>query len=375
MASQLPPEILLDIFAYLPRHAPLYWSGIDAPAAVTWSIALVCRGWHGSATEFLYRSVCVMTARSAQQLCWSLQVQPSLRVLIKVITLPRRGPGQLPSPIVNIFAQIINMIDSLERVDSPVNYLQRDTWEQWSSSDQILPIAPGRHRNLSHLGVAGNYYRDGTLVGQITSFQTLRVLELSAIRLQSPVDPHTTPILPVLEKIILSFCDNLAQLDEWLVACPRLRAIELICVQMLTPNPKILTCGKITRVGLLDCWSWSEESRRWFVDYKRFQSLSISLDVFQKYLHDFPRSVGTMQIRFKDWEHLPREHLQRYMDTKPSLDNIILQYDEANVRMMYIKDDLAAICDRCGVTVSFEISSFVERLGEFPHERLAHAHI
>lgn len=361
LATRLPPEILLDIFEYLPRHGPKYWSGIDDPATVTWNIALVCRGWHGAATEFLYHSICLTTAKSVHGLCRTLQIQPSLRSLIKVITLPTRGPGRIPSPIVTIFARVINMIDSLERVDSPVDYLPSGTYEGWTGSEEVFPLAPGKHRNISHLAIFGDNYHKGRFDRQVTSFHNLRVLELSAIRLSSPVDPQTTPILNCLERIIISYFNNLPYLDEWLLACPRLRVVDLIRLPAPNPVPKILACGRITHMGISECWQWSKESTRWFRTYTRFKSLDISKDTLLCHLDKFPRPLDTMRIRFRTSEHLPPAQLQQHFEANPGLKNLILRFDEANERMVYLKSDFILVCNQHEVAISFEISSFVER--------------
>lgn len=116
----------------------------------------------------------------------------------------------------------------------------------------FLLIEPGRHLRLSHLALHGEAYK-GESHAQLLSFQNLRVLDIDGILLRTKIKPRATPTLPFLEKISISHQSNLTFLDDWLVACKRLRALEMRGIYISALPTKLLASGKIQELGLIYC--------------------------------------------------------------------------------------------------------------------------
>lgn len=352
--AHLPPELLSQVFSHLPLRPPPFWCGVYSPYPITWSIAIVCRAWCGPATEFLYRSLSIKKIGSAQLLLRTLKVQPQLRRLVKALGLPSHGTVRCPPPVIKVFIQIINTLEALDTLYCPIAFLNYDTWADWNGTHQILPIAPGNHLSLTSLSVIGDMnYRNG-FHSQILRFQNVRSLELGGFPLTTPLDPRIHPPLPLLEAITLSYDDeNLAKMDEWLIACPRLQEIELFLISAPYPIPRILSCGKIKHLGAF--WASGSGFYEFFPAYSGLKSLELAASIFNKHRNTIPSALDELWIRTGHWEELQPSALEQFVQRQPKIREIFLRLSGSNNTKPERIKELVSICKQNDIQASIEL--------------------
>ncbi|CCA71614.1 hypothetical protein PIIN_05550 [Serendipita indica DSM 11827] len=354
-ASQLAPEVLLEIFHHFPRQLSVPWDGIDYPAFSAWSLATVCRTWHNVAMAYLYRSVCITTAKSAQLFYQTLVKQRFIRSLVKALSLPDHGNLLIPSSIVaKLFIRIINMIDSLDRLYSPVGYLQGDFWRIDKTRLPVLLIALGRHSRLEHLSLVGNSYTVSGLTNQLMTFRNLRTLGISRFRFMEHVDPRSGPLLPLLEKIIITEDFFPVNLVDWMLTLPRLQTLELFSTPIPTPIPKILSCGKLRHLSIWWSYTLIDCELQWFANCSKFHTLEVTPDILSDYVAVFPLSLKVLRICCDRFNITHLGPLQRYAARKPSIKDILFRFLNWTPRKDYRKQILQIFNDS-DVKVSFEM--------------------
>ena len=252
LASSLPPELLLAIFCHISRRESLDSWEPRPPSPDAWSIARVCRAWHDVSLEILYHIVSVRTVESLQLFHRTLLGRVDLRSRVKVLRLPVNSSKTCPAPIMTLMTQIVSMVDCLTALTCPTARIPQKLYVGMRAQS-VTPISPGKHQQLSYLNMTGMVQYQAILHPQLSAFQSLRYLKLGGFRLSRLLDPDTTPTLPKLEVIDVDYDDNIPLMDEWLLACPSLTTIFVSCNGSLEIAPRVMTSGRIIRLGIKEC--------------------------------------------------------------------------------------------------------------------------
>lgn len=120
LASELPSEILLEIFRHISRKRSLDTWEPCPPTPDAWSIARICRAWHGAATEALYHTVSIRTISSAYLFHRTILRRTKLCSCIKVLRLPVDPSVTCPAPVMTMFTRIVNSMESLIALYAPI---------------------------------------------------------------------------------------------------------------------------------------------------------------------------------------------------------------------------------------------------------------
>lgn len=126
----LPQEILVIILRHLPRNplppmdvftamtqpsSPLLLRILDIAHT---SAPLVCKSWHGPATQTLYECVTIYSISKCEFFCRTLRSKPSLAPIVQSLQLPRSRSK---------FPTALSSYTSLEVAATPVRLLELST--------------------------------------------------------------------------------------------------------------------------------------------------------------------------------------------------------------------------------------------------------
>ncbi|CCA77416.1 hypothetical protein PIIN_11393 [Serendipita indica DSM 11827] len=205
-------------------------------------------------------------------------------------------------------------------------------------------------------------YRNG-FHSQILRFQNVRSLELGGFPLTAPLDPRIHPPLPLLEAITLSYGDeNLAKMDEWLIACPRLQEIELFLISAPYPIPKILSCGKIKHLGAF--WASGSGFYEFFPAYSGLKSLELAASIFNRHRNTIPSALDELWIRTGHWEELQPSALEQFVQRQPKIQEIFLRLSGSNNTKPERIKELVSICKQNDIQASVELHERVNHVAE-----------
>ncbi|CCA72368.1 hypothetical protein PIIN_06302 [Serendipita indica DSM 11827] len=304
LAARLPDEILISIFRNLQRvhvDSGFVLSGSQEPKDVLRATRLVCKAWYPAATAIFFERVQLFECREIELFLELLKDPDAVHVrsLVRTLIVPSRVGNRMPSCLRRDLAKMVNMLEDLRILDftCPVavfgNVDERKQTVDYAAEERpfVLPIAQGKHANLTSLSIHSDVYNPSTFPYLLThAFPRLEHLALDDFWLAYDVSPLTTPPLTRLKHFEFSRGSSVWRLDEWLLACPMLQKVTLrgtdICSSPLSPPLKLFTeetsLKTLELIEMNIAWDAETQLFQWLDECPSIEELTLDVSMDEK---------------------------------------------------------------------------------------------
>lgn len=188
---------------------------------------------------------------------------------------------------------------------------------------------------------------------QLSAFHDLRYLELGSLLLDRVPDPAMTPPLAKLEAIDTDD-KNISFMDDWLLACPSLTTIFIVCYRSAGPVPKVITSGKIRHIGIKSCAHWSHTPKGWLPVCTSLRILEVPLTFLDYHIDYMPLILDELRLVTPQNACIRPSLLEEYMSRMPSIGDLVFVFLDSNRLFFEHKYAYERICKAHGVQVSFD---------------------
>lgn len=166
-------------------------------------------------------------------------------------------------------------------------------------------------------------------------------------------DPAMTPPLAKLEAIDTDD-KNISFMDDWLLACPSLTTIFIVCYRSAGPVPKVITSGKIRHIGIKSCAHWSHTPKGWLPVCTSLRILEVPLTFLDYHIDYMPLILDELRLVTPQNACIRPSLLEEYMSRMPSIGDLVFVFLDSNRLFFEHKYAYERICKAHGVQVSFD---------------------
>lgn len=353
IAATLPTEILLLIFAELPREI-MYdnWPRWPLVYKEARSIPLVCSTWRGPATAMLFEAVHLRTVLQTRTLHDTLCNHPHLMPLVKTVFLPLHVSRPTPRIVIEHIEALIHLLPSLDEISY-----------QMSPTVSSLPrIGVDKTKignpDVRYLGLSGCLRDKHALPPISTAFRNLRCLNLLGFAITERIDPSVVPPLLRLEEFSVHSDNCYAFLDDWLCCCPRLHTICAVAFSCQpTPPRKLLATGRIKVLELVSCRSTESYAGTWINDSDKLRILSITPDVLHHTSPNLPMELHELRVWEEGIMPLKLDEVIHYLDSGPKIVNLVVSFVKHSPADEEAKGRLHDVCNRHRIALTIQFTN------------------
>ncbi|KAJ7191149.1 hypothetical protein GGX14DRAFT_481896 [Mycena pura] len=297
-SARLPPELILLILRYISyRQRPrldLFTSVIFTSCFRPLDVAvraapLICSSWHAPGTEALYERITLYTEVQCVLLHRTLQDTPSLRRLIRFLSLPspREKSAVIPPSVPRISADILALCTHVQEVDV--------------LRENALIFNPSSVPYLRFLRVS-NATTDPTIPSRPPSirFPALHELILNGyhFHVNGVAIDDVWPEFPQLKSLRLENCVfNVEDLTQILSrTTTKLQSLALFSVRYPFSNnelPSVLA-DSLEELWIENCWPLSFAS--YFTSYSGLRSLHLDWHLFANMVPFLPPALLCISV-------------------------------------------------------------------------------
>ncbi|KAG8804889.1 hypothetical protein FRC20_006332 [Serendipita sp. 405] len=348
----LPPEILEQIFYYLPRRPSCHGFRRGVIPSECWSILRVCRSWHGPATRALYESIETRNFSATVKLLQTLEKDIQLSSYVRTIVLPTTGK-RCPPQVTKVYLRILDELQLVDEVRVAIPFATTGGYLDEKMPSELIKhhgrlTALSLHRYSTHSSLF-----DPTLV-QFP--HQLRYLNLEGFHFGKNPFINPPPPLPYLHTVAFTYLESVQVLDEWLLTCPNLRGLcfhDMVLDDHLDPL-KICTEGKITQLSLSLCRYWRIYLAEWLVvAFKNLQTLEIPMTMFAFYWTYLPLLLEELKLEVNQVELSPFVNMLSTYLERTVLKRLVLVVEPHHASFQENKERLLRLCSER--FVAFEI--------------------
>ncbi|KAG8853309.1 hypothetical protein FRB91_005143 [Serendipita sp. 411] len=361
LISRLPREVLLQVFGYLGQEKRSPRCTNITRNHDLYHVSLVCRTWNNLAAHIYYHTIQFYSVSGVLRFHQMLQDSPHICKIVKNLTFPARLGRTCPNELLDAFEGITNRVEGLSELNITLRLVEKEPSTSLYGVERlhVIPIEEGRHSDLKVLSVYANGPTPAKFpVTLTTSFKRLTCLSLKGVFLSEPVSTDVIPILPELSSFTTVTGNGVLMMDDWLLACPKLRDCLITGRQPVAFSPSTDDAPmKLLVHGNIGYWCLSGSGHthigKWLASCNSITYLLIDWPLFSNSTPDiYPSSLRQLAVEIDTTDQVKLDAFEKHFGTSPVSNKLRVFFWGRNALPERDEEALRALCTKSGVSLS-----------------------